>query len=490
MMAAAVAAMTLGELLGAAAGASASVTVTDLVSDSRLVTPGAAFVALAGERSHGLDFAAEARAAGAAIVLHEPITAEREAPAGGLAVPGLHGRLGELAARFYGPALPACDLIGITGTNGKTTVAWLSAQAEAGLGRSCAYVGTLGYGRPGALRAQALTTPDCLSLHRALAEVGTDSAAIEVSSHALAQDRVAGLKFSIAAFTNLSRDHLDWHGTMENYFAAKARLFEREELAAAVVNLDDDYAPALLGKLGPAIERVTVSLEPGRGATLEAGLTSRGLAGLTLDIRSRAGEARLESALIGRFNAENLVIALGILSAAGHELDAAAAALGAALAAPGRMEVFGGPPAAPWVVVDYAHTPRALERTLGELAAIASGEIHCVFGCGGDRDRGKRAPMGEIAARYAAHLVLTDDNPRGEDPVAIVADIKAGIARHPDLRVEHAREHAIAATIAAAVPGDVVLVAGKGHETTQAAGGSLRALDDRALVRQALEGRT
>jgi UDP-N-acetylmuramoyl-L-alanyl-D-glutamate--2,6-diaminopimelate ligase len=488
MMAAVVAAMTLGELLGAAAGSTASLTVTDLVSDSRQVTPGSAFVALAGERSHGLDHADAALAAGAAVVLHEPVTDDRAKPARGLAVPDLHRRLGELAFRFYGAREPAGALIGITGTNGKTTVAWLTAQAMSGLGRSCAYVGTLGYGMPGALEAQALTTPDCLSLHRRLAAVGTDSAAVELSSHALAQDRVAGVPFSIAAFTNLSRDHLDWHGSMERYFAAKARLFERDGLAAAVVNLDDDYGPALLGRLAPGLEVVTVSLSRSAGATLEASVASRGLAGLTLDIRGDHGQARIESALIGGFNAENLALALGILAAAGYAPDAAAAALGTAAAAPGRMEVFGGPPAAPWVVVDYAHTPRALERALGELATIASGEIHCVFGCGGDRDRGKRAPMGEAAARYAAHVVLTDDNPRGEDPAAIVADIKAGIARHPDLRVRHERALAIVETIASAAPGDVVLVAGKGHETTQVAGDVVRACDDRELVRRTLEG--
>jgi len=485
MMAAAAAAMTLGQLLGPAAGASADVAITDLVSDSRQVTPGSAFVALAGERSHGLDFAAPALAAGAVIVLFDPDTAAPPEAGASLAVPGLQARLGELGRRFYGPTEPSGQLIGVTGTNGKTTVTWLVAQALTRLGRSCGYLGTLGYGQPGSLRPQALTTPDCLTLHRELAELGTDSAAVEVSSHALAQDRVAGLEFSLAGFTNLSRDHLDWHGSMEAYFEAKARLFERPGLEAAVVNAADACGAALLGRIPAGARAVTVGI--GVAADIEGRIVRRDLAGLAIEVSGAASTGRVESALIGDFNAENLMLALGILTASGCALDAACAALSEAAPPPGRMEVFGGPPRDPWVVVDYAHTPQALERVLGELTAMGAGPITCVFGCGGERDRGKRGPMGEAAARYAAHVVLTDDNPRGEDPVAIIADIKAGIARHPDLRVERERERAIAGAIAAAGPGAVVLVAGKGHETVQTIGAVVRASDDRTLVRQALE---
>jgi len=486
-MAAAVAAMALGELLGPAAGPHAGLMISDLVSDSRQVTRGAAFVALPGERSHGLDFAARALAAGAAIVLYEPpATGTSEGPM--LAVPGLKDSLGDIAARFYGRATPADGLIGVTGTNGKTTVAWLIAQASTALGLSCGYVGTLGYGMPGALVTHALTTPDCLTLHRELAGLGTTRAAIEVSSHALSQDRVAGLRFRVAAFTNLTRDHLDWHGSMEAYFEAKAGLFVRPELESAVINLGDAYGAPLAGRLAPKVRKITVALGTATGAAIEAVPTSRGLAGQLLDLRGSYGEARLESRLLGRINAENLVVATGALVAAGAAIGDAAAALGSAEPPPGRLEVFGGPPAHPWVVVDYAHTPDALERVLAELRSIASGSITCVFGCGGDRDRGKRAAMGAAAARYAEHVVLTDDNPRSENPVAIVADIKSGIARHPDLRVIHDRERAIAGAVAVARPGDVVLVAGKGHETTQHMGNEFRPFEDRASVRRALEG--
>ena len=487
-MAAAVAAMALGELLGPAAGTQAGLMIADLVSDSRQVTRGAAFVALPGERRHGLDFTAEAFAAGAAIILHEPPATGAAGQGPMLAVPGLKGSLGEIAARFFGRAEPSDGLIGVTGTNGKTTVAWLIAQASTALGRSCGYVGTIGYGKPGALQTHALTTPDCLTLHRELAALGTTRAAIEVSSHALSQDRVAGLKFTTAAFTNLTRDHLDWHRTMEAYFEAKAKLFVRPELESAVINLADAYGPTLAGRLAPNVRKITVALGTDTGAAIEAVPTSRGLAGQVIEIRGEHGAARIDSRLLGTINAENLLVATGALVAAGTAIGDAAAALGRAEAPPGRLEVFGGPPARPWVVVDYAHTPDALERVLAELRSIASGSITCVFGCGGDRDRGKRAAMGAAAARFAEHIVLTDDNPRSENAVGIVADIKSGIARHPDLRVIHARDLAIAGAIDAAGPGDVVLVAGKGHETTQLVGGEVRPFEDRASVLRALEG--
>ena len=488
MMAAAVAAIALGELLGPAAGAHASLMISDLVSDSREVTRGAAFVALQGERSHGLDYAAQALAGGAAIVLYEPPGAADALGARALAVPGLRQILGDLGARFYGSAEPPAGVIGVTGTNGKTTVAWLIAQALTGLGQSCGYVGTLGYGMPGAVRSHALTTPDCLTLHRELAGLGTAHAAIEVSSHALSQDRVAGLKFRTAAFTNLTRDHLDWHRTMEAYFEAKALLFARPELESAVVNLGDAYGATLAGRLAPDVHKITVALGTDTGAAIEGSATSRGLAGQSLELRGTYGEARIDSSLIGFINAENLLVTAGALVASGVPLAETAAALGGVRPPPGRLEVFGGPPGRPWVVVDYAHTPVALERVLTELRSIASGSISCVFGCGGDRDRGKRAAMGAAVARYASRIVLTDDNPRSENPVSIVADIKSGIARHPDLRVIHDREQAIAEAVAAARAGDVVLVAGKGHETTQLVGREVRPFEDSASVRRALEG--
>ena len=488
MMAAVVAAMTLGELLGPAAGAQDAVPITDLVSDSRDVTPGAAFVALAGEASHGLDFADEALSAGARIVVYEPPAPGGRLPPEAIAVPGLKGRLGEIARRFYGQNRLPDGLIGVTGTNGKTTVAWLIAEGLTMLDEPCAYIGTLGYGRTGDLRPHALTTPDCLTLHRELAETGLARAAIEVSSHALAQDRIAGLGFDVAVFTNLSHEHLDWHGSMAAYFETKASLFEREGLSFAVINVGDAYGEVLLSRLRPGTRAIPVALGPNPAAEIVARAETRGLDGIVLHIDGARGRTIIESPLVGDFNAENLLSAVAALLALDHDLDAAAGSLARVAAPPGRMQVFGGPPSNPWVVVDYAHTPAALTRVLATIDGLRTGKLVCVFGCGGDRDRGKRALMGAAAARYADRIVLTDDNPRGEDPDGITDDIRAGMPERDDVQIEHARDRAIAAAVADAAPGDVVLVAGKGHETRQLIGDEVRVFDDRAVVRDLLEG--
>jgi len=489
MMAAVVAAMTLGELLGPAAGAHGALAVTDLVSDSRQVTPGTAFIALRGTRSHGLDFADEVLAAGAAIIIYEPDSEHREVPESALALPGLRERLGDIAQHFFGRTHAPDQLIGVTGTNGKTTVAWLCAQALTTLGETCGYIGTIGYGLPDKLKPQALTTPDCLSLHRELAELGTVSAAIEVSSHAISQHRIAGLGFDTAVFTNLSHDHLDWHGSMASYFETKASLFERPELGYAVVNATDPYGEALLGRLLPSTRAISIALEDDSSAEISARAEAVGLEGLVLDVSGSYGRTTIKSPLIGELNAENLLLALGVLVARGHEIGAAGEALAGTTAPPGRMEIFGGPPDWPWVIVDYAHTPAALTRVMSAITPLSSGELTCVFGCGGDRDRDKRAPMGRAAAALAEHIVLTDDNPRGEDPAIIIADVMAGTSGHSDVRIEHDRDRAIAGAVAAASPGDIVLVAGKGHETQQLFGtDSCRPFDDRAVVQRVLEG--
>jgi UDP-N-acetylmuramoyl-L-alanyl-D-glutamate--2,6-diaminopimelate ligase len=488
MMTAVFAAMTLGELLGPEAGDHAGIRVTDLVSDSRQVTPGAAFVALAGDRHHGLEFADLALADGARVVVYEPPAPARSVPAPAVELPGLGQRLGDLGRRFFGRDRLPDHLIGVTGTNGKTTVAWLVSQGLTGLDEPCGYLGTIGYGMPGNLHPQALTTPDCLTLHRELAEIGMPRTAVEVSSHALAQDRIAGLGFEVAVFTNLSRDHLDWHGSMENYFDAKARLFEGDALKLAVVNVGDSHGERLLGRLAATTRAIPVALDGAAPAEITARMESRGLDGFRLHLDGALGRARIETSLIGDFNAENLALAAATLAALGHEIEAAADALSKLRAPPGRMEVFGGPPDRPWVIVDYAHTPVALARVLGAIAAMKPGELVCVFGCGGDRDRGKRAPMGAAAARFADRIVLTDDNPRDEDPEGIIADIRAGTSGHADVHVEHRRELAIAQAVQSAKPGDIVLVAGKGHETRQLVGSNVSAFDDRAIVRRTLEG--
>ena len=484
MAALAARAKTLGDLLGNAAGCHARLAITDLTLDSRRVRSGSAFVAVPGAREHGLAYAREALERGAAVVLYEPSNVFVDPPEPSLAVPDLKMRLGELARAFYADAaMPT--LVGVTGTNGKTTVAYVLAQVLSQPQRPCGYVGTLGYGVPPALTLHGHTTPDTLTLHRELAELGTPRVAMEVSSHALAQERIAGLAFHTAIFTNLTRDHLDEHGDFASYGEAKRKLFRLPGLQYAVVNADDAFAATIATGLPPGCKLIRTS---SRGAAVElsARLKRSDLNGVELEINGKFGAARLASTLIGAFNADNLLSALGALVAQGMPLAAACAALGAAKPAPGRMEVLGGPPRGPWVVVDYAHTPDALQRVLTTLEAAVTGELTCVFGCGGDRDRGKRPLMGAAAADLADRIVLTDDNPRSEDPAAIVREIRLGLGDHPRVSVIHDRRAALKTAIERARVGDVVLVAGKGHEAEQLVGAERRAFSDRAVVAELL----
>ena len=475
---------TLGELLGHGAGAYARLAITDLTLDSRRVTAGSAFVAVPGGRDHGLAHAADALARGAVIVLYEPTPDFPSVPAPSLAVPRLKARLGEIAHAFYATG-PAPTLVGVTGTNGKTTVAYLLAQTLGQPQRPCGYIGTLGYGVPPDVTPHGLTTPDTLTLYREIAEMHSSRVAIEVSSHALAQGRIAGLSFHTAVFTNLTRDHLDEHGDFASYGAAKRRLFRLPGLKFAVVNVDDAFGASLGNELPPGCELIRTSTR-GAGAELVGRVRRADLAGVDIEIGGKFGTGRLSSKLIGAFNAENLLAALGTLLAHGMPMRLACAALSAAKPAPGRMEVLGGLPAKPWVVIDYAHTPDALQRVLATLEAAVTGELWCVFGCGGDRDRGKRALMGAVAADLADRIVVTDDNPRSEDPAAIVADIRSGVGEHPRVSVIHDRRAALAHAIGKARPGDVVLIAGKGHETEQIVDRERRSFSDRAVVAELL----
>ncbi|HEX9877497.1 MAG TPA: UDP-N-acetylmuramoyl-L-alanyl-D-glutamate--2,6-diaminopimelate ligase [Gammaproteobacteria bacterium] len=486
MAALATAVMSLGELLGPAAGELAGLAVSDLVSDSRQVTAGAAFVALPGARGHGLEHAEEALARGAAVVLYAPAPG-RAAPSPGVAVADLPERLGELARTFFGLAQRPMALTGVTGTNGKTTVAQLIAAARTQLGRACGYLGTLGVGVPPALAPQALTTPDCLTLHRSLKGLGTAEAALEVSSHALSQDRIAGLRFSTAVFTNLTRDHLDYYADLQSYAEAKAKLFTRDGLEHAVIFIDDAYGAALTRRLAPSVEALTVSLVG--DASIRGRIVAATLEGLSIETVTPRGSAQIHSPLIGDFNAENLLLALGALLAMDTPLGEACAALAACPPSPGRMQRVAGPAGTPSAVVDYAHTPDALRRALESLRGLTQGELWCVFGCGGERDKGKRPMMGAVAAEHADHVVLTDDNPRGEDPAAIVADIRRGMAE-ATATVEHDRRAAIAFAIRSAAANDVVLVAGKGHETVQHIGRERREFSDRAVLESLLGGVT
>ncbi|MFU8896812.1 MAG: UDP-N-acetylmuramoyl-L-alanyl-D-glutamate--2,6-diaminopimelate ligase [Gammaproteobacteria bacterium] len=494
--------MTLGELMGALAPAAlAEQPVADLSLDSRRIVPGAMFLAVRGRREHGLRHAEAAAAAGATLVAWEPadgVGAPR-LPDGCAAfpVPALRAQLGELADRFFDAPSSRIQVVGVTGTNGKTTCAHLVAGALEWLGRRAGVIGTLGSGPVARLTPSSLTTPDVIEVHRALADLagqGLRAVAMEVSSHALDQGRVDGVRYAVAGFTNLSRDHLDYHASLEAYGEAKARLFLAHAPAVSVINVDDTFGRALLARLPAGARRIAVG---GRTAPLaaDAGADAVRLSdvvaledGLALQLVGDFGRVAVRSRLVGDFNAENLALAFGILLALPVPAADAARALGAVGAPAGRMEAFPDTAREVLAVVDYAHTPAALEQALTALRRHCKGRLWCVFGCGGDRDRGKRPEMGRVAEQCADELVITDDNPRTEDGAAIVADILAGLADPGRARVERDRAAAISLALAAARAGDVVLIAGKGHESVQIIGDVQRPFSDRQRVAE-LTGR-
>ncbi len=471
--------------------------VHGLASDSRSLCAGDLFLAVAGLRDHGLDHLDQALARGAAAVVWEPAAGRLpgELPVPAVAVAGLGQRLGVIADRFYGH--PSRDLccIGVTGTDGKTSVTHFIATALAGAGRSCGLLGTLGYGLPGELRAPTHTTPDALRLQAELAALrdkGAVAVAMETSSHALHQGRCNAVAFDVAVLTNLSRDHLDYHGSLQAYADAKRRLFRSPGLSAWVLNADDAFGRELAAAPPAGVQVIRYARgagfdrRAGRGEWLHATRVESLARGLRVTLETSAwGGAVLESRLLGGFNAANLLAALGALLAAGTGFEAALEHLARVETVPGRMEAFGGP-GQPLVVVDYAHTPNALDNALHALRAHCRGELVCVFGAGGDRDRGKRPQMGAVAEAGADRVILTSDNPRSEDPQRIIGEIAAG-AREP-VRLQRIvdRAEAIDAAIAAAGPDDLVLVAGKGHEDYQQIGARRLAFSDRVRVQQAL----
>jgi UDP-N-acetylmuramoyl-L-alanyl-D-glutamate--2,6-diaminopimelate ligase len=411
-----------------------------------------------------------------------------------IAVPDLRQHLGLIADRFFGEPSQALHVVGVTGTNGKTTCAWLIAQALSLCGRPAAYIGTLGYGTADALRPVAHTTSDVVSVHRQLATLrasGAQAVAMEVSSHALDQGRVDEVRFAAAAFTNLPQDHLDYHGTLHAYGAAKARLFQRATLNARVINIDDAFGRELAGADG-APGRLVVTGRASAPTTAAHVLATEVRPmpdGFDLTLASSWGDGQLHVPLLGEFNVDNVLTTLAVLLAAQVPLSEALAALAQCAAAPGRMQrVTAAANSHGTVIVDYAHTPDALAKALAAARAHCAGRLHLVFGCGGDRDRLKRPIMGRIAVAGADAITVTDDNPRSEDPAAIVRDILSGIPQGCDrVRVEHDRAAAICAAIAAATPRDLVLIAGKGHEDYQIHGATRRAFSDQQVARRALE---
>jgi UDP-N-acetylmuramoyl-L-alanyl-D-glutamate--2,6-diaminopimelate ligase len=507
------------------------VPVTRLVTDSRSIQSGDTFVAYPGEKSDGRQFIAPAIAKGANAVIYEKLLmkplairlSEQTTPAKSLVMSGhpweaqhfvwndawqvpnlavadLRHKAGWLADAVYGTPSKKLWVVGITGTNGKTSTSHWIAHALNESGKQCALIGTLGNGFVDALQASANTTPDAIRVHGLLANYlhdGAQAVAMEVSSHALSQGRVNAVRFDVAMLTNLSRDHLDYHGDIQHYADTKRKLFDWQQLGFVVLNLDDAFGVELAEQLqgsnaeviGYGLSDTALQLAERMGLRMVYGnLQEMTGQGLRLAVHSSWGSVELDSALVGRFNAANLLGALAVLLVSGITLSDAAHSLSRAQPVAGRMQRLGSVQQ-PTVIVDYAHTPDALEKvlqTLREVSATAGGKVLCVFGCGGDRDRGKRAMMGLVAEKFSDFCIVTSDNPRSEDPREIIAEIVSGMNEgNHEIIVDRAA--AIQSAIRHAQQSDTVLIAGKGHEDYQEINGVKHPFNDVMVAQQALQ---
>jgi UDP-N-acetylmuramoyl-L-alanyl-D-glutamate--2,6-diaminopimelate ligase len=488
--------------------------IQGLSLDSREVKPGDLFIALKGTQTDGAKYIVQALKQGAVAVL---IEAGEETVAHGalsvpvIAVPKLTEFVSDIAGQFYAHPSRQMTVTAITGTNGKTTCANLLANLFELLGEPAGCVGTVGYGTVTVAKGLAsdqatgnqvaalqpdtevaasdmLTTPDAVAMQRILAELrdaGTRRVAIEASSHGLVQRRIAGLQIDTAIFTNLSRDHLDYHGDLNSYAAAKSRLFAMSGLKHAVINLDDNIGRLILANLDPAVDGITYSFE-NHTADIHCGRIDLGASEINAELVTPWGRGRLTSPLLGKFNLANLLAVIGAAGMQGFKLDDILRAAAKLRAVPGRMEIV-ETGARPLVVVDYAHTPDALDKALRALRLQCRGKLWLVFGCGGDRDRGKRAEMGRVADQLADRIVVTSDNPRSEPAQQIIDQVLLGISRKVIAEVD--RRDAIRAAIDAAAVDDIVLIAGKGHEAYQIVAASRLPFSDLAEARLALRQR-
>ncbi len=491
--------MTLGRLLAglAAVDPDRDREIGGIAMDSRRVRPGDLFLACAGVSGHGVDHIPQALEAGAVAVAWEAspgVSVPESGDVPMIAMAPRPGLAGEVAARFHGHPSRALTVLAVTGTNGKSSCSHYLAQCLEAAGGRCGVIGTLGHGRLGELRPATHTTPDAVTLQGLLARMrdeGLDQVVMEVSSHALDQGRVAAVEFDGALFTNLSHDHLDYHGDLVHYGRCKQRLFQMPGLRHAALNVDDPEGRRLLAELPAGVSAVAYGLEEDVAHNaahrwLRGEILRQDGHGLALAISGSWGADELYSGLLGRFNAANLLGVLALLLALGLPLEEALQHLAGVRAVPGRMERFGGEGGMPLVVVDYAHTPAALEAVLLTLRGLTRGRLWCVFGCGGDRDREKRPAMGAVAEREADRVVVTDDNPRHEDPRRIVDQILQGMRRPGKVTVIPDRSAAIAHAVGAATAGDVILVAGKGHEDYQLVGDRRLDFSDRRRVAELL----
>ncbi|MGZ8929060.1 MAG: UDP-N-acetylmuramoyl-L-alanyl-D-glutamate--2,6-diaminopimelate ligase [Methylobacter sp.] len=470
--------------------------VSGLVLDSRELACGDAFVALAGAKQHGLVHGEQAISNGACAIIFDPAgngkqlaeTLQRSVSASVpmIAVEKLGLKLGELAARFYGDPSRSMAVIGITGTNGKTSCSqFLSQMLD-----DCGIIGTLGWGEWGNLNKTLNTTPDALAIQKILAELLKNKkrmVAMEVSSHGLEQGRVNGVAFKGAVFTNISRDHLDYHGTMEAYVQAKLALLKQPGLAFAVVNLDDVYSGQIIAAVLESVQLWTFSAKgqaSDSGESVQAENIVHKTDGIEFDVRCKGQVQGIKVPLYGDFNVENVLAVLTVMLAMDVSLDEAAKKLACIKPVDGRMERFGAEND-PLIFVDYAHTPDALDKVLSSLRKHCKQALWVVFGCGGNRDTGKRPQMGKIAEFWADHVVVTDDNPRYENGLDIVNDILAG-CKTAKIEVIQNREQAIQKVVTSATKGDCIVIAGKGHEQYQESNGVRVPFSDRQVVMDAL----
>ncbi|GAA6152340.1 UDP-N-acetylmuramoyl-L-alanyl-D-glutamate--2,6-diaminopimelate ligase [Pseudoteredinibacter isoporae] len=481
----------LGELAG--------MHVAGLQQDSRRVRQGDCFIAVTGLETDGRRYISSALENGASVVLqeagheqHGDISFESSRPV--ISISNLLQKMSRIAANFYSEPSTALSLVAFTGTNGKTSCSQLYAQLQALLGKRAAMLGTMGYGEVSrsadvTLQDTGMTTPDALRAQAILAELretGVQSVAMEVSSHSLVQGRVAAVDFDVAVFTNISRDHLDYHGNMAAYAKAKAKLFAFKGLTAAVLNLDDEYGELFAHVLKASGAKVISYSCKNSLADLYCAKVDYQARGMVLTIKSQWGTVQLTTGLLGSFNVSNLLAVMGAAIADGVSWTELSAAIEKLQTVKGRLETFEG--AGLTVIVDYAHTPDALEKALQGVRQHCNGKLVCVFGCGGDRDRGKRPQMGAIAAKLSDKLLVSSDNPRNENPKQIIDDILVGIdAAHCELLVEVDRREAIERAINEAAVGDCILIAGKGHEDYQIIKGQKLWFDDRVIAEKCLQ---
>lgn len=460
--------------------------ILGITNDSRAVKEGFAFIAYPGAATDGRRYIQQALALGARAIIYEPesipddLSLPCDRPC--IALPGLASQLGLLASRFYGEPGKTLRITGVTGTNGKTTIAYQLAQAHSLLHSKTAYIGTIGQGFSDSLQALDNTTPDALRLQALFHDFksqGATQVCMEVSSHALCQNRVDGVEFKQAIFTNLSHDHLDYHETMQAYAEAKARLFATPNLEWAIVNADDPASATMIAAKTPTARLVRYGFQPEAHVVVKN--WSSDLEGTQLALESPWGACEFSIRALGYFNIYNALAIFTSLMVSGYKLAEVASVMTQLRSAPGRMEIVHEKP---YVLVDYAHTPDALENVLATLDRVKKARLIVVFGCGGDRDRSKRPLMGRAASQYADRVIITSDNPRSEDPLAIIEEIARGVTQDEHCIKLVDRKEAIHKALALATEDDIVLIAGKGHEDYQQIGREKISFSDQGMVRE------